>query len=534
MKSNDGSGRTEPRIVAVIDIGATSVRMMIAEIRPDGTTHELESLAQAVPLGRDTFMNGEISRATTEDCVHVLAVYREKLREYGIDRPEDIRVVATSAVREADNRLAFEDRIFIATGLSIQPFDEASLHRTTFIGIKPVLDQHPSLNEGQTIVCEVGGGTTEILAIEDGRVTFANTYRLGSLRLIKTLEAFQAVLTRSSTLMESQIEKTANQISAFLGNPRDRRLVVMGGDMRLAAGQIAQDAVSELLVQVSLDQLEQFTSETVACTPDALVKKYQLSVNEAQSLAPALLINLHLAQALGVNELNVARVNLREGLINDLLLGDQWMGGANDQVLESALTLGRRFSFDEKHAMHIDYLANQIFEQTRPMHRLGHQWQLLLRMAARLHEIGLAISERSYHKHSMYVIRNSSFFGLSSRDLERVSLIARYHRRALPQMRHDSYAQLDRNDRVNISKMAAILRVAKSLDASRTQRITEMECQPAGNELRMFVPGITDVSLEQLELKRERVLFENIFGIRPELTLVPLDNEKSGLLRHRT
>ena len=228
----------ETRIVAVIDIGATSVRMMIAEIRADGAVAELESLSQAVQLGRDTFLNGEIRRSTIEDCVNVLKTYQEKLREYGITRPEDIRVVATSAVREADNRLAFADRIYIATGLAIEPFDEASLHRTTFIGIKPLLDAHPQFKEGQTIIFEVGGGTTEMLVIEEGSVSFANTYRLGALRLIKTLEALQAPLTKSGRLMESQIEKTANQISLAVGESDQRHLVVMGGEMRMAAQQI--------------------------------------------------------------------------------------------------------------------------------------------------------------------------------------------------------------------------------------------------------------------------------------------------------
>lgn len=512
----------ETRIVAVIDIGATSVRMMIAEIRADGFVAELESLSQAVQLGRDSFLNGEIRRSTIEDCVHVLTAYQQKLREYGISRPEDIRVVATSAVREADNRLAFADRIYIATGLAIEPFDEASLHRTTFIGIKPLLDAHPQFREGQTIIFEVGGGTTEMLVMEAGSVSFANTYRLGALRLIKTLEALQAPFTKSGRLMESQIEKTANQISTAVGESDQRHLVVMGGEMRMAAQQILGDASGDFMVPISIDQFSDFTKQALATMPDALVKKYQLSVSEAQSLAPALLINLHLANRLGVKSLYVANVNLREGLVKDLLSGDHVIGQADEQIVHGAVSLGRRFGFDEAHSLHVDNLAMQLFSQTQPLHQLSSKWLLLLRMAAILHEVGRAISERSYHKHSMYVIRNSNFFGLSSRDIELIALVARYHRRALPQLRHEVYSQLKRDDRANVSKLAALLRVAKSLDASRSQRVKEIHCENAGNALRIFVPGMTDLSLEQLELRRERTLFQNIFGIKPELTSVPL------------
>ncbi len=510
------------RIVAVIDIGASSVRMLIAQILPDQTTEELESLSQTVSLGRDSFMRGEIRRETIEDCVQVLRIYRQKLREYSIDRPEDVRVVATSAVREADNRLAFQDRIYIATGFAIEPFDEASLHRTTYIGIKPILDQCPELQSGQTVVCEVGGGTTEILALTNSKVTFANTYRLGSLRLIKTLEAFKTPLNQSRGLVESQINKIAHQIRISLGQSENRKLVVMGGDMRLAASKIDSAFDAKLVTRFSVDALAKFTDSIIDTPPETLVSEFQMPIGDATSFAPALMANLQLAKSLDVDQFIVASVNLREGLIKELLAGNDWIGRADEQILQSAVALGQKFNFDIDHAKHVDHLVNSMFQQMTSMHQLGDRWRLFLRVAALLHEVGLAIGQRSYHKHSMYIIRNSSLFGFSSRDLELVALIARYHRRALPQLRHVAYSNLNRDQRASISKLSAILRVCKALDASRNQRVPDIQVQAKNGKLRLSVAGMTDLSLEQLELRRERVLFENIFGMRPELSVVPL------------
>ncbi len=59
--------------------------------------------------------------------------------EYGISRPDQVRVVATSAVREASNRLAFIDRIYIATGLEVEPIDEAEVNRVTYMGVQPLI-----------------------------------------------------------------------------------------------------------------------------------------------------------------------------------------------------------------------------------------------------------------------------------------------------------------------------------------------------------------------------------------------------------
>jgi len=68
------------RQVAVIDIGTSSVRMAVAEITAAGQVRQLETLAQAVNLGKDAFISGAISKATIEDCVRVLKSYRRILK----------------------------------------------------------------------------------------------------------------------------------------------------------------------------------------------------------------------------------------------------------------------------------------------------------------------------------------------------------------------------------------------------------------------------------------------------------------------
>lgn len=170
--------RTSPRTVAVIDIGSTSLRMQVAEIQDDGSIRKLEEFAQAVSLGKDTFISGRIERQTIEDCVHVLRLYRSKLDEYGITGKDQIRVIATSGIKEARNSLAMQDRIYIATGFEIEPFDAAELHRVTFLGIQPFITTQPRLFSGQTVACEVGGGTTELLVLKASDVIYSKTFRL--------------------------------------------------------------------------------------------------------------------------------------------------------------------------------------------------------------------------------------------------------------------------------------------------------------------------------------------------------------------
>ncbi len=80
------------------------------------------------------------------------------MHEYGITRPEQMRIVATSAVREASNRLAFLDRIYIATGMVVEPLDEAEVNRVTYMGVQPLIRATPALAASKTVVVEVGSG----------------------------------------------------------------------------------------------------------------------------------------------------------------------------------------------------------------------------------------------------------------------------------------------------------------------------------------------------------------------------------------
>ena len=503
-----------PVPVAVVDIGASSLRMQIAEIHHDHSIVRLESFEQAVSLGKDSFTKGRIEKTTIEDCVHVLSIYRDKLNEYGITNPRQIRVIATSGVKEAANRLAFQDRIFIATGFEIEPFDEAELHRVTFLGISPFIKHHPDLFDELTMVCEVGGGTTEFILMEREHVIFAQTYRLGSLRLRKDLEASNTPIARSRHLMETKIRQTVQQMVENSQQPRPHNLLAMGGDMRFAVHELGGKTNINGLLEIKLADLTRFTDNILEQSSDHLATRYHLSLPEADSLGPALLTNCIIAQELGIQHLYVANVNLRDGLVKEMAQGRMWSHDIQKQIVHSAMQIGRKYHFDEKHCVHVSQLACSLFDQTKKLHQLEDRFQGILQIAALLHEIGKFVSEQAYHKHSLYLIRHSEFFGIGSKDVRLVGLVARYHRRATPQPNHDGYSSLDREQRIAVAKLSAILRVAKALDSSRTQRIRDIQCDITPNQVKVLLPRLTDITLEQLEVTRTCELFEDIFGTK--------------------
>ncbi len=295
-----------PKLVAVIDIGATSIRMAIAEIGDGGQFRTLESLAQAVSLGKDTFSTGAIDPATTEECVRVLKSYRHLLNEYEITRPDQIHVVATSAVREAVNRLSFLKRIYVATGFNVEPFDEAAVNRVTYLGVLPLLASEPRLAEAKTLIVEVGGGSTEVLADRSWRRGFCAHLPAG---------------LPAAAQDAGGLSRARRQGAGHHGEPDhadrgpgpqarpDRPLADHdrpGRRRSLRRAELLPSWDGQSLATVPVAELRKFTEKVLAMSVDEFLHKFHLAFPDAEALGPALLTYVRLARALLLEEILVS------------------------------------------------------------------------------------------------------------------------------------------------------------------------------------------------------------------------------------
>lgn len=506
--------------------------MQIAEIHADGRIVKLNSLSQAVSLGRDSFASGLIAKATTEDCVSVLLKYREVIREYGMDPQSDVRVVATSGLREASNRMGFQDRIAIGTGFEIESFDAAELHRLTYLGLWPLIERYPALFQGDTVVCEVGGGNTEFLLLEGIDILSCRMFRLGTLRLRGSLEGVELSRDRMQKMLESRVLPAVQQIQHLAQNVDSERhfserrgeanYVAIGGDVRFAALQLEGPIPDGRMVAIPTAELDRFADQMLELDPAQVASRYRLSLPEAQSLGPALLIHTTLAMRFGASQIHVAPINLRDSLIRDMSGYAGIHHPIDTQIVRAATRLGEKFNVDLAHASHVAVTACVLFEQLEGLHKLPFRFRIVLHLAALLHECGLFVNSRSYHKHGMYLILNSELFGVSEADLQLIALVIRYHRRSAPQPSHELFATLSREFRMAVAKMSALLRVAKALDSARSQKVSLVSAVADRKTLRLHCDGVDDSASAQIDLRQEGQMFEDLFGTRLELISGPL------------
>ncbi len=508
----DVSDTTSDGLVAVLDMGASAIRLVIAEAPASEPIRILSEASRGVLLGRDTFSGGVIRPRTWDAAFAALEGFREIIDSHRVSR---IRAVATSAVREARNGELFLDRIRRHTGIGFEIINEAEESRLIYSAVRHALGRHPALAGAWTLLVEVGGGSTSLTLLERGQPSRSGVYALGAVRLRQQLDLRRHRHDIQVALLKRSIANVVEQMRVEIPLRRVTQMVAIGGDVRLAASEL-QGLVGgdDRLREIPREAFLAFCDDVERLDDDGLVSRFRLPAVEAETLVPALLAYRTLLSETTARRLVVSDASLRAGLLIDLLApgGQQGAEDFERQVMASAESVGQRFQFDGEHGRHVALLATRFFDLLREEHGLSDRDRLLLQTASLLHDIGIYVSLRAHHKHSQYLLAASQIFGLSDEETAVVSNIARYHRRGTPRRSHLPYMELDRQDRLLVSKLAAILRVANALDAEHLQKVRDLRLVPSEKTWVLEVDGTGDITMELMAATARADMFIEVFG----------------------
>ncbi|OUX36699.1 MAG: hypothetical protein CBE26_04750 [Kiritimatiellaceae bacterium TMED266] len=500
-------------VKAVIDIGSTSIRMVMAEVHPDKDVKVLESLTQSVSLGRDTFTKGRISSATTLLCIEALRDFLAVANTYQLNIEKDIRAVATSAVREASNHLEFMDRIFTATGIEIALISGAEVNRLTFFAIQPYLAKHEELRKQHALFIEMGGGSTELIGLKKGRISFSHTHRIGFYRLSESADKANTELRPSQKMLHMELRTLFRNFQEQSTTTVQRPvLVFMGSEARLAA-QLLDDAWEvDTISSFRCSEVDKLIQRIRKLRPEQIATRYQIPYDDAQTVEAAWSSYLQIAQEFGVKRIYTCNATMRDGLLSELRASSTWQPDFIAHVLHSAKNIARRYQVDMKHAGHVCEHALQLFEALKNEHQLGVREQVFLQVSAWLHDVGHFVDATAHHKHSRYLIENSQIFGLTPQEIKLCAMIARYHRGATPKNSHADYQNLSRHHRRVVNNLASILRIAEALDASHSQRLHIEDVEFKEDRLELLHTCEKSISVEEMVLDRLAKMVRQVYG----------------------
>jgi len=503
------------KIVAAIDVGANALRMVIAEVSADGRIELLERLQRAVRLGQDTFRRGRLGGESMRAAVQVLRDYRQLLDLYKVEK---VRAVATTAVREAANGDTFLDRVFMATQLNVGVIDTSEESRLTVSAVRQAVGDALGVNQRQTLIADVGGGSSLLTLLEEGEIASSQSLRLGSIRLQEMFSTSEELPQRSADLLRQHISNALSTLQSLPLGEIDS-FVAVGGDARFAAREIGTPTESADLAVIDPAAFDKLVDRCERHTAEELSKRYGLPFAEAETLNPALLVYQILLHKTKAEQMIVSHVSMRDGLLLELA---REVTGKEDEavlagVIHSATSIAEKYHVDLDHARNVAEVAVRLFDLFQADHGLGGRHRLLLRAASLLHEVGGFVSSRAHHKHSEYLIANAEIFGLNRNEIVQVSQIARYHRRSVPRASHPAYMALARESRVVVNKLAALLRVADALIRGHRRRASDVLFQRRGDDLLISMPTDRDHLLEQRALETKGDLFEDIYGVKIRL-----------------
>ncbi len=495
-------------ILAAIDIGSNAIRLAVGECEPGRKIELTENLRESVRLGQDVFTRGAIAEETIEAAVGAFQRFASAIAMRGASR---VRAVATSAVREATNRELFVDRIAATSGIEIEiinPEEEARL-------IHLAVAESINLKNKLALLIDIGGGSTELTFVSDGMILSTESLRIGAVRLLQVFEERKHGEARFNVLLGEYVEALRKRITRDIGSRTFDLAVGTGGNI---------DALADLRVSllgrgkdtaIAATELDELLKRLQGMRYEQRVKDLGLRPDRADVIVPAAHVLRSVLRAAKIVDLAVPKVGLKEGLLLDMI--DEFSGtrrsARREQVIAAALQLGRKYSFDEQHGLTVARFAIDLFDQTRSIHNLALEHRLLLEVAALLHDIGSFVNLSEHHKHTYYILTNSPVVGLGLPQMQIVANAARYHRKSFPKVQHDGYRVLSSRDRVVVTKLAALLRMADALDNEHASKVSGIHVDFRKPRLMLTLQGEGDLLLEKWALVKKAELFEETFSV---------------------
>jgi len=199
----------------------------------------------------------------------------------------------------------------------------------------------------------------------------------------------------------------------------------------------------------------------------------------------------------------------------------------SDDALAAARRLARQCHGDMPHLDHVARLALALFDQVAQRHQLGDDERGMLHAAAILHDIGELEGPKGHHKRSAQYILAAEQLPVPPRWRAIVAATARYHRKALPRLKHHCYSRLDPEDRARVHWLGGCLRLADGLDKGRRKLVRDLRAAftPDALQLHCFCHD-PHAAAERLGNLRKRDLLAETLGRPIRYTLHPIRIER--------
>ena len=514
-----------------MDIGSNSIRLLVAEVEPGGNYRVLDEEREMARLGSGLAHTGRIDRRLMTAAIEILARMKAIADGFGAK----VRAVATSAVRDAVNGRNFRETVRHKLGLRL---DVISGREEGLLAFRSAA-RHFDFDSRRVAVADIGGGSLEVVLATGTAVEEVHTFPLGTVYLTEQFLKSDPLRPRHAKALRKTIDTTLGKHLASRNGRPD--LLIGSGGTFTALAQIARAHRGE-----AVGSLQGYTLSADEVTSlAALLRKLPLAARSclaglnprrADIVVAGAAVVARLVKKLGVRRVAINERGLRDGILLSMIDGGPLRvrpGGKSElgARLRWARDWARKYRSNIEHCEQVARLADKIFLALQSGYDLPLPSREVLHAAALLHDVGYLLSHERHNQHAYHLILHSALPGFTAREVELIANVARYQCGPAPKKSHPNFAQLVTEDRRQVRKLSAILRLADALDRTRSRRAADVSLKLTRERALLCVEAGSPPEVELEECRRRRRHFEKAFDLPLEVRWKPPRAKTPGALR---
>ena len=506
----------EMQRLGIVDLGSGTSRLVVYLYEPGKHFRLVDEIREPVRLGQGLATDNRLTKAGMERALSALKMYDDFARATEL---EELRVIATSAARDAENGPEFLREVR-KLGLDVRILsgeDEARY------GVLAVAN---SFGFEDAWVMDLGGGSAQLSRMQERKYRFGQAYPLGGVRLTEMFLKSDPPKKGETEDLERFARKEMRDIlermrlahTGHAGNLERVRekplpLMAMGGTVRNLAKLVQKRKAYPLdMVHgyfLSRDDLEDLLGDMLKISTAQRRELEGLQADRADVIIAGGLVYRTVLRETGQKGIWISGQGVREGLFYEAFLPPPHL--LQDVRGFSVRNLFARYPQPYGHTARVRHFCRQLFRALAPLHSYDKEEEQLLDEAALLHDIGMNIAYFDHHKHGEYLVMGSALPGMTHREQILLSLLVRYHRKGEPRV--GSYkGVLEDGDAKRLLRLTAILRLTEYLERSRAGRVETLEIKLEPKQVRLVLQAAEEPWVEIAEAGKQNKLFQQAFG----------------------
>lgn len=513
-------------IFAAIDVGSHETSMRIYEISKKHGVRELEYIHHTAKLGYETFSTRHISYQSIDKLCNILDGFSQKMKEYQI---KDYMIVATSALREANNNLIVLDQVKQRTGFQIKILSNSEQRYLCYKAIALFPNAFHKLIQKGTLLVDVGGGSIQLSLFDKNTLVTTQNIKMGSLRIQKILQNMQDETDSYQNLVYEYISNSLHTFAKlYLSNYNVRNIIAVGNQLHSFVKYLSThhfgnlqpvDAKGNKKDSINRQEYEEFYQAISNQAPEELARELNLSLDKAALLLPTAMIYHNVFEEVQAEQMWLSGITICDGMAADFAERKEHIIPAHnfaDDILSVAHKLATRYQCDEQHIRNVEGVALSIFDAIRKPNNLTKHDRLLLQIAVILHSCGAFVDLDEIGENSYKIVMSTEIIGISHQERMMVASAIRYTNEYFPE-----YSELkidfEREEYIKIAKLNSILCLADAMDRSHRQKFKKVTIRKQAANLIITAHSLDDITLERGMFRKLAGFFEEAFGVKPIL-----------------